>query len=677
VTPGLRSRANRRWALAVAACALLVALIVSSPVWRFRLDAGAAYQGIVFNGASDGEQYVTLLRRTADGTSGRKSDIIYEWRSAADKAEIAPQSLGYRLYLAGYPMLVADLHVYVAIVTAICAALHLLLFVGIGRALRLSRPAALACALAACLVPWLWSFEGGHRWLFAPDRAVIDFLPLYRPVNPSFSGLFLWTTLLLALRWLRSPKWRHVIAMTVLATLAGDVYMPVFTVTGGLLGAAALIAFLHGRRLQPAALLAGGAIALIASLRTVLSFGAAQGTPLAAMQANQSAVPFSDPIVTWDVATALVLGACAAFACRRRRLSAQRQLVVFGAPLVMLVVFNSHLVTGRIYQPFHYDWFFTVPFIWLSAGVLVARAVSLLPRIRNATARPATRRIADIGAAAAAIVVLLAAAMPSMSGRVLHALGVIRSDQLQRPGVFAAASLAAIASVWTCVFLVRTGRRRALRAFLCAGVALAAVTEGWRIQQHGLRRRTPEHLEYQKLGPMFDWLRDHADPNAVVMCGNGGIPRLVASYTGRNVFISLEAMFSLYPPEDEFRDRRYIWLATYGVTPEKLAAELGDTGRWHYDIFKWRTFGPPPPKLSFLSYGRHTVPLLPEDADRVLAEYRAVWSLPNAAKWTRYRTDYVLWTDFDPKDFRDPAPDPSLTLSFASPGVRLYRVTPQ
>ena len=670
-----RARLDRRWRIAVTACAVLVALIVLSPVARFRLDAGDAYRGIWFHGASDGEQYITQLRRAAEGSYGARNEVLYEGRLPGMQADVVPHRLGNPMYLVGYPWLLGDLHAYVVLVTGLCAAAHLVLFTAIGRALRLSRPVALAAALACCLAPWLWSFEGGGRWLFAPERPLIDFLPLYRPVNPSFSSLFVWGALLLGIRWLRRPRWWIVAALTAIAAVSADVYLPAFTVIGGILGATALLRLVAGRRTQGLALLGGGALALAVNAGTVLNLHDTGAAATAAVQGNQAAVPFRDPLLTWDVASALAVSALALLVPWRRRLRPEQRLVALGLPLVLLAVFNAHLVTGRIYQPFHYDWFYTVPAIWLALAVALSRMRGLLPAIRAALSRPAVRTACDLGEAAAALLVLAFALAGPVSGRVLRAIGAIRADELARPGLFAALGLAAVGCTWGLIALLRSGRPRTVRTALCLAAAAAAVIEGVRVQDDGYRTRRPEHLEFQRVAPALDWIAQHADKDAVVMCGNGGLPRLVTSYTGRNVLISLEAMFAPYPPEEEFLERRFIWLATYGIPPETLAAELGDKGRFHFDLFKWRTFGPPPPKISFLTYGRHTLPLAAGDAERIVEAYRKWWAMPAAQRFARYRLDYVMVTDLDgPAGLGAPAAEPPLSLAFESPGVKLYRV---
>jgi hypothetical protein len=667
---------RRAW-IVTAALALVVAVVVTSPVWRFRLDADGSFRGIEFLGASDGEQYVTQLRKTLDGAFGRANDVIYEWSRGPQKL----RTLSNEIYLLPYRVVGGDLHAYVAWMTGVCAAAQFALLYALSRRLELSRVAARVVALACCLVPFVWSFHGHERWLFEPDRLAIDFLPLYRPVNPSFTSLFLWGGLLILLRWIERPNAVGWIATTALAAFAFDIYPPLFTMFGALLAGTVVVLLVRRRRRDAAWLTAAGVIGLAANCRLVAGVTTAWGAvEKGVLEGNVNAIAFRGPILTADVATLLVVAAVAVVVTLRRPLSESALVVAVAAPIGLLLQFNQQLVTGRIYQPFHFDWMYSVPFLWLGVGALATRLDGPARTFGAWLADPRRRRAAAWLCAGAAACVLVGAFGGRATAPVLRALGVIRADVVARPLWIAAVGGAVVAAAWLMSRLLADGRVRAAAACVCVAAGTASVVEGWRIQDRGYQRRLGEHLSFQDLRPAFDWLGAHGSHDTVVACGNGALPRLFTSYVGCDVLVSLETIFYVAPGEDEYLERRLLWLALYGVTRDELAAQLGDKGRWHYEIFKWRTFGPPPPKLAFLSYGVNPAPLAADAVAKVLAKYDAVLATSPRERLSRFRLDYVLWTNLDgpdgPQGFRDPGATYPLEVVVDEPGCRLYRVAP-
>jgi hypothetical protein len=668
---------SRRGWIVTAALALLVAVVVASPVWRFRMDAGGAFRGIEFLGASDGEQYVTQLRKALDGSFGRANDILFEWSRGPQTYRL----IGNELFLVPYRVVGGDLHAYVAWMTGVCAAAQFVLLYALSRRLELPRGAAHAVALACCLVPFVWSFHGHERWLFEPSRLQIDFLPLYRPINPSFTSLFLWGGLLTLLRWVERPNVVGWIAATALAAFGYDLYPPLYTMFGSLLAGAVVVLAIRRRWRDAAWLVAAGAIGVAANFRLLAGVTSATGgATQEVVEGNVNAVAFHGPILTADVATLLVVAAVAVVANLRRPLSAAALVVAVAAPVGLLLQFNQHLVTGRIYQPFHYDWMYSVPFLWLGLGALAPRICGPARAVGAWFSDARRRRAADLACAGAALLVVAAAFGGRATAPALRAVGVIRSDVVTRPLLLAAVGVGAAGAAWLMLRLLAAGRASAASACVCVAVGAASVVEGWRIQDRGYGRRLGEHLAFQNLAPAFEWLAAQGSRDAVVACGNGSLPRLFTSHVGCDVLVSLETIFYGSPGEDEYLDRRLLWLALYGVTREELAAELGDKGRWHFEIFKWRTFGPPPPKLAFLTYGVNPAPLPADAIANVLAKYDGVLALSPRERLSRYRLDYVLWTDLDgpdgPQGFRDPGAAYPLEVVVDGPGCRLYRVAP-
>src|SRR5262245_46066170 len=225
---------RRSWALR-AVLAAAVAAIVVSPVLRFRALAGDRYDGVMFLGASDAEFYVAMLRRVVEGSHGSANDLLHEWRGIAGRGG---EYLALRLLAAPFRAFGGDLHAYVVAATALCSVVQFLLFAEIARALRLREAAALATGLVCCLVPFVWSFEGGELWLTRPDRVPFEFLPLYRPVNPSLTSICLWTALLAALRLIGRATWTWTAVLALCAAVSWDLYAPLFPLVGGIAAAA-------------------------------------------------------------------------------------------------------------------------------------------------------------------------------------------------------------------------------------------------------------------------------------------------------------------------------------------------------------------------------------------------------------------------------------------------------
>ena len=669
------SGACRRELYATIAGALVVAFVVAAPVLRFRWFAGDHWDGVWFLGASDAEQYLNQLRQVLDGRFGTANDILWEWgRGPAGSAPLA-----YTLFVLPCRVLGGSLHMWNAVLTALGAAVQFVLLARIARRLGAGLAGSLATALACCLVANLWAFHGWELWLFHPDRAQIDFLPLYRPMNPSLSSLIVWGPVLAILHWFERPRsWVLWGVVTLGAIVAFEVYLPAFTVVGGIMAAAAAV-LLCQRRWRDAAVLAMGGVVALAVVLPQLWWvvGAKEpGGPTTAAEGNVNAIGYRALTLPGDVATGLGAARPAPGAPRGPRRAAGALLVTVGAPLVFLGLFNQHLVTGRIYQPFHYDWFYSVPFLWLAVAALAPCAREPLARLGHWLAGGLRWKRVGVAVAVVMAIALAGAALPRVTGAVLHGVGVLRSSVLLRPALFAILGVAVPGGLWFLLWLLRGGRLGAFAVAISVVVGVTAIVEGWRIQDHAYRRRRDEHMGFQKIAPALRWVEANADPEAVVACANGALPRLFTSYSGRNVYVSLEVIFYNAPPEEEYLERRLLWLALYGVTREELAAELGDKGRFHYDIFKWRTFGPPPPKLAFLSYGENLAPLGPDAIPKVLAQYDRVLAMSPAERLARYRLDYVLWSDLDSRQlFRDPS-----TLGYPlesvleAPGCRLYRV---
>lgn len=671
-------RAVRRARLVTAALAALVALVVTSPMWRFRFDVGGAYAGIGFLGASDGEQYVTQLKKILDGGFGRANDILFEWNRGPQTYRL----LGHELYLLPYRVVGGDLHAYVAWTTGFCAAAQFALFVALGRRLSLPRGAAYAVALACCLVPFVWSFHGYERWLFEPERLRIDFLPLYRPVNPSFTSIFLWGGLVALLRWLERPNVLGWIATTAVAVFGFDLYPPLFTMFGALLAGSVVVLAVRRRSRDALLLAAAGALGVAFNLRVLLGMtSGSDGTGGAAVEGNVNAVAFHEPIVTADVLTLLAVAAVAVVVNLRRQLSVGALVVAVAAPVGLLLQFNQHLVTGRIYQPFHYDWMYSVPFLWLGLGALAPRLEAPARALGAWLADERRRRALAWGAAGAAVFVVALAFGGRATAPLLRAVGVIRAEVVVRPVELATIGAAAVGATWLLLRLLAEGLDRTAAACVCFAVAGASLLEGWRIQDVGYQRRLGDHIAYQAVAPAFRWIEENGPRGTVVACGDGGLPRLFTSYVGCDVYVSLETIFYNAPSEDEYLERRLLWLALYGVRREELAAELDDKGRLHFEIFKWRTFGPPPPKIAFLSHGVNPAPLPADAVEKVLAKYDAVLAMTPRERLARYRLDCVLWTYLDgpdgPKGLRDPGSTYPLEVVVDEPGCRLYRVVPE
>ena len=225
-------RAHLAAAASVAALALIAALVTISPALRFAAAHGTS--GIVFHEAKDAEFYVAQIRRAAEGTYGHANDFLFEW--STERVRATPWT--YSLLGAVRSLTDASPHWIAVGASAVSAAVHVLLFFAIARTLRMSRPASLAAAAAACLAPFLWTFHGTSPWLGQPDRVLTPFLPLWRPINPSVSSLVVWGAVLALLRWLRRPAWPAWTLCTVLVASAWKAYPAAFVFTSALVGAA-------------------------------------------------------------------------------------------------------------------------------------------------------------------------------------------------------------------------------------------------------------------------------------------------------------------------------------------------------------------------------------------------------------------------------------------------------
>ena len=681
-------RAHLAAAVSVAALALVAALVTISPALRFAAEHGGG-TGIVFQEAKDAEFYVAQIRRAADGTYGHANDLLWEWSQGRPAATAdgtglpAPQREAnappwtYALLGAIRSVTGASPHWIAAWASAVSAALHVVLFFAIARTLRLARAASVAAAAAACLAPFLWSFHGTTLWLGHADRVLTPFLPLWRPLNPSVSSLVVWGAVLALLRWLRRPAWPTWIALTALLSSAWTAYPAAFVFTGAVVGVTAVVELLGRRARSAVALLAVLAVAGTINVASILEVtsGAADAWTGGVALSNMLSLPSRKPILTANVATALALGVAWIVLARRRRSEGPRRAVAVAAPLALVGVFNLQVVTGRLDQPFHYDWFYSVPVVWMMTALVAAevhargrRAAAVLADGR----RTAIVRGLIVGAAAACVVLCLGG---TVTGGLLRGAGLLRGDSVPEPWVRSTVAVAAAAAAVLALHWIATHRWRRLTIAVAGACALLAVAEGAHIQDREYRGRSDAVAARRPLAAALARLTELAAADDVVACSDDIAARWVPSYTGRHVLISSEVQFATAPTDDEFRRRRYVAFALFGLRPDELAGGLGDAGRWHGAVFKWRTFGPPSHRLAILSHGLHAAPLDPGDAERVVAAYRAVAERPRRELLAEFRIDWVLWRDGpDGAGLRDPGPGDGLELAYDADGVRIYRV---
>lgn len=665
----LRPRVCRTTTLVVVATALLAvvtAVVTILPPLRFRAEyPEAAEVGVVFHEAKDAEYYAARIRSVADGTFGGGNDFLLEWSGGERRA--APWT--YRLLAALHETTGAELHWVLHAASAVSAAAHVLLFFGIARSLRLSRPSSLAVAALACLAPFVWSYHGYELWLGRPDRPITPFLPLYRAVNPATSSLLVWGVVLFLLRGISSTAPARWATIALLLVASWNAYPPAFVFAGAFVVSAALAAVVTGRwRTAVAALSAVGLAGAVMApwiLATLKSGGAPD-----ALVSNMVALPTRRPILSANVATASALGLLWLFLRIRRRRANVRATFVIGACGALLGVFNLQVVTGRLDQPFHYDWFYSVPLIWILGAVLLSELRSRIRRVVTQVDRRLTCVLAALGISAATTLVLIHGG--AATGRILRALGVLRgtevSNRLRWTALITGVFLAGLVGISA----AHRHRWRLLRAGI-ASVALSfALVEGIRIQEHEYRRRSAAVAACAPLASALSQLAI-AGRDDVVACSDEIAARWVPSYTGRKVLVSGEAQFASVPPDEEFRRRRFVQFALFGLSRAALEAGLGDGGRWHVLVFKWRTLAPPSRSLALLSHGIHAARLDPADVERALATYDnyAARSVPELLE--EFHVDWVLWREGTP-GLHDPGPTAALELVHDSGGVRLYRV---
>jgi len=665
--PGRRSWAGR------AILAAAVAAIVVSPVLRFRALAGDRYDGVMFLGASDAEFYVAMLRRVIEGSYGSANDLLHEWRGVAGPGG---EWLALRLLAVPFRVFGGDLHAYVVAATSVCAAIQYLFFAEIARALRLREAAALATGLVCCLVPFVWSFEGAELWLLRPGRVPFEFLPLYRPVNPSLTSICLWTALLAALRLLGRATWVWTAVLGLCAAASWSLYAPLFPLVGGIAAAACVGCLLRGDRRHAYALAAAGLAIAAWRVPSLVSRMAGDAETEANLRANLLAIPSRAPILTGNVLTLAAVAAVAVASHVRQRLAAPVLFVATVPAALLLVAFNQQLVTGRIYQPFHFDWFYAPAFLWLALAALAPRAEEPLARLGTRLADATTWRRVCAGFGVAAVLVLAVSFGGSLGAAVLRAARVIRGETIAQPALLAAAGLGVLGASFASLAAARAGALRGLAIAACVAAGAAALASGWAIQDRGLDSRTESHLRWQASAPALRWIGEHAREDDVVLAPDGEVARLVVSYTGRNLLIASEAQFFAgKPPEDEWRRRWLVLLATCGIDRARLERELLDGGRWHHELFKWRAFGRLQGRVRLLVSGATPEPLDPRELTRVLEEFDRIRAMPPRERLGLFRVDYVLWNDSAREaGLSDPGPSAELSEVLAGDGFRLYRV---
>lgn len=664
--------ARRAWTFRVV-LAVAVAAVVVAPVLRFRAAAGDRYDGLMFLGASDAEFYVAMLRRVAEGSYGSANDLLHEWRGVAGTGG---EWLALRLLAAPFRVLGGDLHTYVVAATAVCAAIQFVLFAEIARALRLREAAALATGLVCCLVPFVWSFDGAQLWLGRPSLVPFDFLPLYRPVNPSVTSICLWTALLAAQRLLGGATWTWTAVLALCTGLSWSLYAPLFPLVGGIAAAAAIACWFRDDR-RPAYALAAACVA-IAAWRATSVAARMGGDPDTEdmLRGNLLAVPSFAPILTANVVTLLAVAVVAVACDAHRSLTAPALFVAIVPALLLLLVFNQQIVTGRLYQPFHYDWFYAPAFLWMALAALAPRLREPLERIATLVSGASAWRRTRIGFAVAAALVIVIAFGGPLTAPLLRTLHLIRGDAVARPVLAAALGVGVLGAVFASVAALRAGALRGLATTACVAAGAAALVNGWAIQEEGLAGRVVQHVLWQRSAPALRWIGEHARADDVVLAADGAVARLVASYTGRDLLIASEVQFFAdKPPEDEWRRRWLVLLVTFGIDRARLEHELRDGGLWHYEMFKWRAFGPLTGRVRLLAPNAKPEPLVSRDMDDVLAEFDRVRAMPARERLRLYRVDWVLWDDtMRAAGLADPGASAELTEVLAGDGVRLYRV---
>ncbi|MCG3133082.1 MAG: hypothetical protein HMLKMBBP_00174 [Planctomycetes bacterium] len=368
----------RRYAALLACVAFVVAGVTAWPWlrfdWEMRATGGAALPLV---GVVDGEFYIFLLRRAAEGFTDSANHLLLEHRGPSGHSE---EELVRWIASAPLRIFGGSAHHVVLAMTAVCAGLHALLFAAIARAVGASRAAAAATAAACCLVPHVFAWYGAGFWLLRPDAALLDFLPLARPVHPSVSGLLLWGGVLAAVRAVRNGSRVALVAAAAMTWLSWEIYRPVFPLLGAFMVGACAAHWLRGDRKSAAWTAALGAAVL------ALRFGALTSTVGGEDLVNGMGVPRRAPILTANAALLVAVAVAAVAVALRRRLRAEPVMFAVSAAGATLLVWNQQVVTGRIFQPFHYDWFWTTPFTWLALAGVAAALPAPKPRASTAVA---------------------------------------------------------------------------------------------------------------------------------------------------------------------------------------------------------------------------------------------------------------------------------------------------
>lgn len=651
--------------------AILVAALVTAPAWRFRIEAGDAYAGIPFVGVADGEFYLSMVRRAAAGDYASANPYLHEWRQRTGEVT---EPVARWIWATGWKLSPFDLHTFSAVFIGLLAAVQFLLFTSIARAVGASERVAIATAGACCLIPNIWAYYGYDFWLLQSGRQLIDFLTLWRPMQPSLTSLGFWAALLAGTRFAARPSWTTGAVVAALAWFSWDLYRPTFPLNGMLLAGCVVAAWAKRERRMALGLAAAGAVVLalrVTALRGGLAVSPEQEEVLAG---NLIGLRRTEPILTGNVATLLVLAVVSLLPPVRRHVAGAAHFAIWAPLLAILICWNQQVITGRIYQPFHYDWFWTVPCVWLAIAALspamAAGADALGARFRNGRAF----RIAVAAAAVVGILAVAAAAFPGVSGGMLRSLGLARSSTLAEPWSKALVGLGVAAAMALAAVALRAGRRGALAQIACVAVVATGTVHAWNTQTLGYSRRASFYVTAQKVAPAFAWIEANTGPDDVIACAREEYGRLVAAHTDRCVYIAGEAQFGGgVPPEEEFRARRIIQWMLLGVSRDDLAGGLGDGGAFHGGIFKWRAFGKLPPRVASVAHSDNPAPLPPGAIDDVLQQFDSLAAAPEAERLSRYRLDYLLWTDDASAAFREPVGHPAFEKVLEGPGFRLWR----
>lgn len=576
---------GKKFVFVLISFALVTGVIHSLPMIYVWCRLGSEYKGIFPLQSADEEHYDVSIKAAMDGHYYHKNNYLFEGR-ATRKGGIPPFSSEKILGFIG-GRLGLNLSTWISAMRFIFPALAFLLMFALFRSLEIPRYHAIFWTSFNLLSPYLlfgW-FDIFSRPFFRVlrdwglnalwyEQYSLATLPWARMVNPQFSGLFFLMALICLVKIVKAGKsWFWFPPFVILAYVNYRLYFYFWSSLGALMLFMIIFSIFYRnyRILVPISLvLLPG---LLYGFPRILSLIKTPGTGIESRQFILSPGCLSAVII-------LLLGIRF---LRSWNLSSENGILFFVMPASVLLCMNQNVITGKIAQPWHYELFIIPLLLSLPISMILYRR-DILNRFCEYLRKKLfqNHRLSLILSLGFFILLF-------MGGVILFfyyfKLSPNYKDAMLYIMVGAGGLLALVIYFRIYLYFVAFSAFPAKRLvyFLSLGLFLVVLFSGLTRQAHISIRVERNARENQYLAAPFQWLRENARPDSVVLA-SFEVSERIPLYTHNAVYLCKNALHEWNPSRESFRQRALNYFILTGYDSSSFRSILA---KWPYGYLFW------------------------------------------------------------------------------------------